>query len=109
MYRKLASAVILSNDIFYRLKISAVVCQAHYFYTRGTGVTNVGIYVTTMNAIIEPAHDKTYNKTRVASKDLDQPVHPPSTPRVLVYPTLLQKAHAIGEDSDQTAQMRNLI
>ena len=35
----------------------------------------------------EPAHDKTQNKTWVTSKDLDQPVHPPSMARVLVYPS----------------------
>ena len=35
----------------------------------------------------EPAHDKTYNKTCVTSKDSDQPVHPPSMPMVLVYPS----------------------
>ena len=28
---------------------------------------------------IEPAHDKTYNKTCVTSKDSDQPVHPPGS------------------------------
>ena len=37
------------------------------------------------NFIYEPAHDKTYNKTWVASKDSDQPVHPPSVERVLVH------------------------
>ena len=33
-------------------------------------------------------HDKTYNKTCVASEDLDQPVRPPSMARVLFYPFL---------------------
>ena len=32
----------------------------------------------------EPAHDKTYYKTCVTNKDLDQPVHQPSMARVLV-------------------------
>ena len=36
----------------------------------------------------EQVHDKTYNKTCVTSKDSDQPVHPPSMARVLVYPSL---------------------
>ena len=35
----------------------------------------------------EPAH-KSYDKTCVTSKDSDQPVHPPSMARVLVYPSL---------------------
>ena len=35
----------------------------------------------------EPARDKTYNKTFVTSKDLDQPVHPSSMAMVLVYPS----------------------
>ena len=58
----------------------------------------------------EPAHDKTYNKTCVTSKYLDQPVHPPSMARILVYPSLdSPEAHAISEDSDQTALVRSLI
>ena len=35
----------------------------------------------------EPAHDKTHNKTYVTSNDSDQPEHPPSMERVLVYPS----------------------
>ena len=38
--------------------------------------------------VFEPAHDKTYNKTRVTSKDSGQPVHLPSMARVLVHPCL---------------------
>ena len=38
--------------------------------------------------MIEPAQDKTYNKTCVTSKDFDQPVHPPSMTRVLLHPSL---------------------
>ena len=38
--------------------------------------------------INEPAHDNTYNKTYVTSKDSDQPVHPPSMSRLLIYPSL---------------------
>ena len=34
---------------------------------------------------IKPAHDKTYHKTCVTSKDSGQPVNPPSIARVLVY------------------------
>ena len=42
-----------------------------------------------LNTIIkETAHDKTYNETCVTNKDSDQPVHPPSMTRVLVYPSL---------------------
>ena len=67
-----------------------------------------------MVASLEPAHDdKTYNKTCVTRKDSQQPVHPPSMARVLVYPSLIDwrllKLHAISEDSDQTARMRRLI
>ena len=36
----------------------------------------------------ELAHDKTYIKTRVTSKDSDQPVHPTIRARVRVYPSL---------------------
>ena len=63
--------------------------------------------------LIETAHDKTYNKACVTSKDSGQPVHPPSTTRVLVYPSLdspeAPMAHAIGEDSDQSARKGKLI
>ena len=63
--------------------------------------------------IYESAHNKTYNKALVTSKDSDQPVHPPSMARVLLYPSLdnlkAVEAHAISEDSDQTARMRRLI
>ena len=38
--------------------------------------------------IFEPAHDKTYNKTCVTSKEPNQPVCPPSMARILVYPSL---------------------
>ena len=34
----------------------------------------------------EPAHDKTYNKIFVTSKDSDQPVYPPSKAMVLIIP-----------------------
>ena len=40
------------------------------------------------NNIYEPAHDNTYSKACVTSKDSDQPVHLPSVARVLVYPSL---------------------
>ena len=36
----------------------------------------------------EPAHDKSYNKTCVISKDSDKPIDPPSMARVLVYSSL---------------------
>ena len=36
----------------------------------------------------EPAHDKTCNKSCVTSKDSDQPIHPPSMARILIYPSL---------------------
>ena len=45
-------------------------------------------YVDCQEIINEPAHDKIYNKTCVNSKDSDQPVHPPSMARFLVYPSL---------------------
>ena len=40
------------------------------------------------NDIFKPAYDKTYNEIFVTSKDSDQPVHPPSMARVLVYPSM---------------------
>ena len=39
-----------------------------------------------MRILVEPAHDKTYNKTCVTSKD--QHVHSPSKAIVLIYPSL---------------------
>ena len=36
----------------------------------------------------EPAHNKTYNNTCVAGENLDQPVHPLSAARDLVFPSL---------------------
>ena len=63
--------------------------------------------------LIEPARDKTYNKACVTSEDSDHPLHAPSTTRVLVYPSLdspeAPMAHAIGEDSDQSARKGRLI
>ena len=60
----------------------------------------------------EPTHDKTYNKTCVTSKDSDQPAHPPSMAKALVYPSL-DSLEAIestcDQHSDQTARMRRLI
>ena len=38
--------------------------------------------------LFEPAHDKTYSKTCVTSKDSDQPVHPPGIARVFIHPSL---------------------
>ena len=38
--------------------------------------------------LFEPAHDKTYNKTFVTSKDSDQSIHSPSMAMVLIYPSL---------------------
>ena len=35
----------------------------------------------------EPAHDITFNKTCLTSKDLDQPVHSRSESRNLVHPS----------------------
>ena len=63
--------------------------------------------------LIEPAHDKTYNKTCVTSKDSDQPVHTPSMARVLVYPSLKSLEPVEGtcdqRRSDQTVRVRRLI
>ena len=52
---------------------------------------------------IKPAHDKTYNKICETSKDPDQPVHPPSTARVLVHPSLVSP-----EAVDGTCDQRSL-
>ena len=38
-----------------------------------------------MHFYISRKHNKTYNTTCVTSKDSDQPVHPPSMERVLIY------------------------
>ena len=57
--------------------------------------------------------DKTYNKTCVIIKDSDQPKHPLSMARVLIYPSLVspkaREGQATSKDSHQTAQMRSLI
>ena len=44
--------------------------------------------VSTISFLFDPAHDKTYKKTCVTSKDSVQPVHAPSMSRVLIYPSL---------------------
>ena len=49
---------------------------------------------------IKLAHDKTYNKTCVTSKDSDRPVYPSSTARVRDYPSL-DNLEAIGGTCDQ--------
>ena len=63
--------------------------------------------------IISEGRGVRYNKIIVTSKDTDQPVHPPSIDRVLVYPSLdspeAVEVHAISQDSDQTARIRVLI
>ena len=46
------------------------------------------LYLLKEKKINQPAYNKTYNKTCVTSKDSEQPVHPPSMARVLVYPSL---------------------
>ena len=67
-------------------------------------------FFSSFNFITELEHDKTYNKTCVTSKGSDQPVHPPSLAKTLVYPSLDSlKAHASSEDSNQTAHMHRLI
>ena len=70
-------------------------------------------YTTKIILVYEPAHDKTYNNSCVTSKDSGQPAHQPYMAMVLVSPLWigrrLQKAHAIKDDSDQTARMRMLI
>ena len=63
--------------------------------------------------IVEPEHDKIFNKTFVTRKDSDQPLHPSSKTRILVYPCLdIPEAvggHVTIEDSDQPARMRRVI
>ena len=54
----------------------------------------------------EPAHDKTYIITYVASKDSDQPAHLPSMAMVLVYPS---ERGMRPVKTDQTKQMGRLI
>ena len=49
---------------------------------------------------IEPAHDKTYNKTCATSKRSDQPVHPPSMARVFIY-HFLDSPEAVEGTCDQ--------
>ena len=54
---------------------------------------------------------ETYNKTFVTSKDSDQPVHPPSVTRVIVYQSL-DSPEAVKDTCDQqrlTARKRILI
>ena len=62
--------------------------MAHHLYNANTEQTaqmSRLIYLCTLR--YEQKHDKTYNKTCVTSKDSYQPVYPPSTARVLVYPS----------------------
>ena len=56
--------------------------------------------------LYEPAHDKTYNKTCKTSKDSDQPVHPTSTARALVHPSLDCPE---AEEGTYDQRMRRLI
>ena len=53
-----------------------------------------------MQKVFKPAHDKTYNKIRMTSKDLHQPVHPPSVVRVPVY-SYLNSVEAVEGTCDQ--------
>ena len=46
------------------------------------------LQIETPERTFEPAHNKTYNKTYVTSKDSDQLVHLPSMAWVLIYPSL---------------------
>ena len=50
--------------------------------------------------LYEPTYDKTYNKKCVTNKDSDQPVHPPSTARALVYPSS-DSPEAVEDTCDQ--------
>ena len=66
----------------------------------------------TSHYTFEPVHDKTKNKTYINSKDLDQPVHPPSMARVLVYSSLDSTEADEGTrtvKTDQTTQTSRLI
>ena len=55
------------------------------------------------------AHDLTYNKPCATSEDSDQPVHPPSIARVLVYPSL-DSPEAVKDTSAKTPiRLRNMI
>ena len=68
-----------------------------------TSLVNIGekiyqVYPVTIR--VESAHDKTYNKTCVTSKDSDQPVHPPSMARKLVYPSW-DSLEAVEDTCDQ--------
>ena len=59
-----------------------------------------------MNVLIESAHNKTYNKTCVTSKDSDQPVHPPSMARVLIYSSLASPEVVEGNTISAETLMR---
>ena len=59
---------------------------------------------TTEITLCEPAHDNTYNKTGVASKDSDQSIKLPSMARVYVNPSLDSP-----EAADDTFDQRKLI
>ena len=47
-----------------------------------------------------PAHDKTYKKTCLTSKNSNQPVNPPCMAKVHVYPTL-DSPEAVDDTCDQ--------
>ena len=63
--------------------------------------------------LYETAHDKTYNKTCVTSKDSDQPVHSPSKAIILSHSSFDSLEVAEGtcnqRDSDQPVHMHRLI
>ena len=65
--------------------------------------TNLAIMKCYEEVPIEPAHNKTNNKTCVTSKDSDQTVHLPSMAMVLVYPSLGGCGrHMRSKKTDQT-------
>ena len=54
--------------------------------------------------IFEPARDKTYNNTCVTSEDSDQPVHPPSMAKLLIYPSFGSLSSVDGTRDQRTDQ-----
>ena len=84
---------------------SGVVWRLLTFKKRATGYSQSAPIVDGIFVLFEPAHNKTYSKTCVTSKDSDQPVHSPSIARVLVYPSL-DGVDAIEGTCDQRILIR---
>ena len=92
----------------------ALTLSVHWTCSTSKGVQIFKVITVVYNIVnIEPAHDKSYNKSCVTSKGSGQSVYHlvwKGFSFILLWISrMLYKAYAITEDSDQTARMRRLI